>query len=728
LSAAVVGAGLLVAAAPTVHADDVTVYREQVYSGAEMMVTGRGHGSGRGLAQAGAEQLAAQGSTAQQILDFYYPGTTPGTSSDEDLVRVKLALVPTAAVTVIEVPGLQIQDAATGAVTSLGDDHVAYRIVRDGTAMAVQGTDGSGVWVPITLTGGTSTATGPLTFAGPEQQRLAYLDNRVDVSMAYHGTITALPGTATSLVTVNTTSIRNFLYDSIEDVSFHVEPDGTTAITLTQPQARLAQLIALRSYLESLRGTTGLPWDVVNAGPNSQRLGSRGVRCDPIGNPADAPAPCIEYLNVARYSGDTVRQQRETASTRALVDGAAGQIRTYQGAPISGQYTESNGGWTSGDPAHPYLVAKADPTGTAEANWTARFDPTYTLAVCHPEFAHLNTTFQFAVLGREGGGLGGGRITGVRIDGAIGTTRIQYIFTGLTLIQCLRRSSVESPFFAITAKPAAALSPAVGLTSRGVAYILQSLGEEGLFINRGGIGSGTTNDIPSMALLPNGKFRIFITGTNGSLYSQDLQPGGLSAVLEGRWHNWGGSIVGRPAPVVMPDRSIGVYAHAANGRVYQAAFTAAGAFRGWFNLGGPALVPGTGPGATSTGSGGVLLAVNGGPTGIWARSYVPNRGWGAWASIGGSALGSPALASPAAGVAELYTTAPATAPANRDIRVRRYVKGVWSGTQSLGGQAIDAPAAIYSNGRIGLIVLGADYSPYLRIRTASGWGPWRAMS
>jgi hypothetical protein len=408
------------------------------------------------------------------------------------------------------------------------------------------------------------------------------------------------------------------------------------------------------------------------------------------------------------------------------VDGAAGQVRTYQGAVISGQYTESNGGWTSADPAHPYLVAKADPSGANEPGWTTLFSAQNVLAQCHPELAN-NTMLDFAVLGREGGGPGGGRITGIRVDSRTSAgVRLAHVLTGLELTQCLRRFFVESAFFTFTATPAPQITPAVAFTTKGVPWWAQTFGGPTIALGTGPGGvdiGGATRDMPAMVLLPNGDFRVFVTGTNGALYSRDYRS---STGNMGPWRGWGGSIVGRPAPVVMPDRSIGVYAQAANGRVYEAAFTAAGAFRGWFNLNGPAIVPGTGPGVATTG-GGVLLAVNGGPSGIWTRSYVPGRGWGGWTGIGGSAFGSLSAISPAAGVIELYSTAPAADPAHRDVRVQRFAKGVWGAPQSLGGTVLDAPATTFSAGRTGLVALDRSLGSALRIRTAAGWGPWRPL-
>jgi stage II sporulation protein D len=42
---------------------------------------GRGYGHGVGLCQWGAKTMAEQGYSSRQILEFYYPGTTPGTVS-----------------------------------------------------------------------------------------------------------------------------------------------------------------------------------------------------------------------------------------------------------------------------------------------------------------------------------------------------------------------------------------------------------------------------------------------------------------------------------------------------------------------------------------------------------------------------------------------------------------------------------------------------------------------
>ena len=43
-----------------------------------LRLTGHGYGHGHGMSQYGAQGAALQGLTYQQILAFYYPGTTLG--------------------------------------------------------------------------------------------------------------------------------------------------------------------------------------------------------------------------------------------------------------------------------------------------------------------------------------------------------------------------------------------------------------------------------------------------------------------------------------------------------------------------------------------------------------------------------------------------------------------------------------------------------------------------
>ncbi len=70
--------------APTVGADSTSA------AASALVISGHGFGHGIGLSQWGAEERAAAGQTAPQILSFYYPGTSTATASPRD-VRVLLA-------------------------------------------------------------------------------------------------------------------------------------------------------------------------------------------------------------------------------------------------------------------------------------------------------------------------------------------------------------------------------------------------------------------------------------------------------------------------------------------------------------------------------------------------------------------------------------------------------------------------------------------------------------
>ena len=80
-------------------------------------LTGHGFGHGHGMSQYGAQGAAKQGLTHQQILAFYYPGTTLGTTTGS--MRVKLSGATA--------NSLVVQNAAGLRVRSVGSGHVVRR-------------------------------------------------------------------------------------------------------------------------------------------------------------------------------------------------------------------------------------------------------------------------------------------------------------------------------------------------------------------------------------------------------------------------------------------------------------------------------------------------------------------------------------------------------------------------------------------------------------------------
>jgi hypothetical protein len=722
LSTLAVAAGLLVAVVPpAAAAADGLVYHEDRYPvGNDLPITARGHGPGRGLSQYGARAMAAQGSTSAQILDFYYPGTTAGTSPDADQVRVRLTGVPTGAVTVAWAAGLQVRDLSTGAVTALDGSFGHYRVVRAGSAMEVLGSADRSTWDPVVLGGGAVSVPGPLVFEGPALLRLdATLAG--GFSATYHGSILAGYGPGEELSTVNIVGMRQYMYDALSEMF-----NGGWPV-----QAQYAQAVALRSLVESVRGAAGRDWDLTNSGPWSIRY-FPNESCYPLLRPPPTdPAPCLEYPGVQLYANDILYRTYETAVARAAADDTADQVRSFAGAPISGQFTASNGGWTVADPAYPYLVAQPDPYSAAEPTWTYSSTPVNVAIRCFPGLG-FNQVDAVAVLGRDGRGEWGGRITGLRLEGATATgSRLFAVLTGDRLLDCLRLDGVDSTYLLPVAATLSPLAVSAVISARGTAFLGNGY-PTGIQMHTYRPGywlgfelGGASHYNPGMVLLPSGWVRVFVTGTNGALYSQDVRPDDTAA--SGIWRKWGGSIVGQPAAVLMPDHSVGVYVHAANGHLYEGVFSSTGVFRGWTNLGGPVLVPGSGPAAASTGSGRAVVAVNGGDTGVWVRGYQPGSGWSAWSSIGGAAFSGIAGVSPSPGVFEVYATAAAASPVDRDVRTARLAAGRWTSWQSLGGQVYDNPAAAVSGGTTLLWAVGLNFAEYQRTRTATGWGPWRRL-
>src|SRR4051794_23583077 len=87
-------------AAPAVAAE-----RYDLRGAASITIEGRGYGHGRGLSQWGARGAAGLGLGHEEILDFYYPGTTPVTQGDVP-VRVLISADTDGVVEVVGEPGM----------------------------------------------------------------------------------------------------------------------------------------------------------------------------------------------------------------------------------------------------------------------------------------------------------------------------------------------------------------------------------------------------------------------------------------------------------------------------------------------------------------------------------------------------------------------------------------------------------------------------------------------
>ncbi|HNV41048.1 MAG TPA: hypothetical protein PLO87_00365 [Ornithinibacter sp.] len=103
-------------------------------AGTSFTLSGRGYGHGRGMSQYGAYGAALKGLSRNEMLSFYYPGTTRSTSIGNPTMRVRLTALGSTTTQLVTTPGL---------------------VVSDGTktgALAVRNSDGTrasgGVWCP----------------------------------------------------------------------------------------------------------------------------------------------------------------------------------------------------------------------------------------------------------------------------------------------------------------------------------------------------------------------------------------------------------------------------------------------------------------------------------------------------------------------------------------------------------------------------------------------------
>lgn len=347
--------------------------------------TGHGYGHGHGMSQWGAYGAASQGLTSAQVLDFYYPGTTTGTTTNPT-VRVSVTGI-TGGVTVLPT-------SRSGALSVLADGQPTpmalptgvngaavsqWRVLSNGGVQTLQGL-WSGAWQSYPPTRGLST-TAALGFRGASsvvstlRSDGMVRDYRGDVVLQSAGGLRA----------VDRVPLESYL----RSVTPSESPSSWPAAALQ------AQAVAARTYTVHAMSSSS-PYDI----------------CD--------STACQVYSGAGSYTttGSPVRSY-EAASTDAAVAATAGQIRLYGGSPILAQFSSADGGWTS-DGGEPYLPAKPDPYDGVIPNgshgWTATVSATQVGAA-----VGVGSATSITVNSRDGHGDWGGRTTSVTITGVSGT-------------------------------------------------------------------------------------------------------------------------------------------------------------------------------------------------------------------------------------------------------------------------------------------------------------------
>lgn len=342
---------------------------------ATVVITGAGWGHGKGMSQYGAWGAAASGRSHQQILAFYYPGTTLGKLRSGNTIRVWLTADTDGALNVMPETGLRVRDSAGRSYTlPSGSTYRQWRIKRAGAARVLQYLNGSGAWV----TRSTALArTGRVwTFDNPKRA-IVKVRMPSGKDRDYRGKV-ALRFYESSARTVNTVGMEDYLRGVVPremPTSWHSE-------------AVQAQSVAARSYAARAQ--------------LSPRASSYDI-CD--------TAACQVYGG---------QDDESTGGDKAVAATSNEVLRTGSGIALT-MFSSSNGGH-SADGGTSYLVAKPDPYDARMRN--PKWSKWLTSAQIQAAYPSIGSFRGVQVTTRDGNGPWGGRAEQVVITGSKGAVRV----------------------------------------------------------------------------------------------------------------------------------------------------------------------------------------------------------------------------------------------------------------------------------------------------------------
>jgi SpoIID/LytB domain protein len=339
----------------------------RVPDGKMLTVRGHGYGHGHGMSQYGAYGAAKEGLSHEEILEFYYPGTSWGTVRGR--VRVLISADTTRDVVVSPAEGLNVWDRGdrTKHVLPEIEGVTRWRLTVDhGEAVVEYRTDRWHRYEPdgkAALVGeGQFRAKEPLTLwtpSGPATYRGA-------LRMAHTGSTTAR----------DTEKILG-MDKYIQGVVPHEMPPSW------HPEAVQAQAVAARTYATWSRA--------------QNRRGHYQIcdttACQVYGG-VDAESPA---------SNDAVRETRR-------------QILLHDGRPAFTQFSASSGGWTSAG-SRSYLPAQPDPYDEHASNPVHTWTTTVDAARLERKFPAIGRLKSIRVVSRDGNGEWQGRVWKIVLEG-----------------------------------------------------------------------------------------------------------------------------------------------------------------------------------------------------------------------------------------------------------------------------------------------------------------------
>jgi SpoIID/LytB domain protein len=334
-------------------------------------IRGAGWGHGYGMSQWGAYGAAEKGRSWQQILAFYYPGTTLKPMPKGTTIKVWVSADTDNDLRVRPAKGLKVSDANGHSLTlPTGPNYSRWRITRSGAGYRLSHRTPTGY-----RTLATRLDTSTWSFSTPADQVTVALPG--GSTRAYRGSI-ALAKRGTGGRTVN----RVLLEDYVRGVVPAEMPTSWAA------HAVRAQAVAARSYAVRLRDFTSYDgYDL----------------CDTTN--------CQVYRGLAQ----------ENSRGNAAVKATAGVIVTYGGKVALTQFAASNGGATAKSTL-PYLTAHPDPyDGVVMSQaWTRKVSA----ASVARNWPSVGTVTGLQVTSRDGSGRWGGRVNKITIIGTRGSVTV----------------------------------------------------------------------------------------------------------------------------------------------------------------------------------------------------------------------------------------------------------------------------------------------------------------
>lgn len=213
-----------------------------------------------------------------------------------------------------------------------------------------------------------------------------------------------------------------------------------------------------------------------------------------------------------------------------------------------------------------------------------------------------------------------------------------------------------------------------------------------------------------------GPIYAFAVGTGGRLYD--------NALHGSTWSGWktmvstSAVLQGKPAAVQDHHGTIRVYVRGTNGSLYETHLPPGGTWTGLWKMGG--VFPYS-PAAFVGSSGYVWVFEVGTNRVLYARYLPPGGSWSAWSPVTSRATGVPAVVQDGTGTLRVYLRGSDWAL----HALRRPPASGWSSASSLGGRFRDGPAALVSGGYVWAFEIGTGGVLYERHLVPGGsWSGW----